>query len=67
MKYRDSYEQIKELRYELKLLRKVFYDYSANISDKEFYKLRKRINEIKKKIKFIENMRKANEKVDRSK
>ena len=63
MRYRDSYDQIEKLKKELQELRRLFYNYEANLPDKEFYKLQKSIKEIEKKIKFLENIRRANEKV----
>ena len=63
MRYIDSYNQIKELNKELSILRSAYYDYENHLSDEEFYKLRNRIKEIKNKIDFLENIRRANERV----
>lgn len=63
MKYIDDYKKIEKLKKELKILKNVYYNYENRLPDKKFYKVGNEIKEIKNKISFLENMRRANEKI----
>ena len=59
MTFKENHEIIHKLAGELKNLRAAFYDYDNHYSDEQYAKIKRDINEIKRKIEFYKNMRKA--------
>lgn len=59
MTFKENHEIIQKLAGELKNLRTAFYDYDNHYSIEQYEKIKKDIKEIKRKIEFHKNMRKA--------